>query len=64
MPVITPDVTPIVAIDGVLLVHDTPTGLGQVAVLVLPMHTPMFPTMAAGKGFTVTFVVLKQPFAV
>jgi hypothetical protein len=55
---------PILAIDGALLVHDTPTGEGQVSVLVLPMHTAALPAIAAGKAFTVTLAVLKQPFTV
>lgn len=63
-PVINPEPAPMVALAGLLLVHDSPGAVGQVAILVLPTHTPMLPSMAAGNGFTVTPATLKQPFFV
>ena len=58
-PVITPEAAPIVATDGLLLLHDVP--VPAVTTLVPPMHKPVFPVMPPGNAFTVTFIARKQP---
>ena len=52
-PVTIPDVTPTVAIGGVLLVQMP--GVGVLAsVVVVPIHTLVLPVIGVGYGFTVT----------
>ncbi len=59
MPVITPVDEPIVATDGLLLVHVPPPEL--VTVLVDPTHTEETPVIAAGSTFTVKVVLDDAP---
>jgi len=61
MPVSRPEVTPIVATDGVPLVHDTPTGEASVTTLLVPTQIERLPATGTGVGFTITFAVLLQP---
>ena len=62
-PVKTPEVTPIVATDVLLLVQETPVG-AQLKTVAAPVQIFVAPVMADGNGFTVTFNVLKQPFGI
>lgn len=47
----------------VLPLSHVPPGVASVSVVVSPGHTLSVPLMAAGKGFTVTTVVVMQPVA-
>lgn len=58
-PVTTPELEPIVAIDGALLVHVPPPEF--VSVVVLPTHTRSVPPMADGADITVIVRVAAQP---
>ena len=58
-PEIMPVVSPMPATDGAELTHVPPPGSDSVADV--PEHTVPGPEIAAGKGFTVKKVVLKQP---
>lgn len=62
MPVATPVEDPMVATDGVLLVHVPPEGAPNSEVTA-PVHTEAMPTIADGIGFTVTARVVLQPVA-
>ena len=57
MPVTTPLPAPIVATEGVLLVHETPVGDGSVKFAVEPTQIAVVPTMAAGSGLAVIRIV-------
>jgi len=62
-----PDNEPTVAMETLELVHVPPVG-EPVSVTVLPAHTeipgtPADPPVIVGTGFTVIFVVTKQPEA-
>jgi hypothetical protein len=59
VPVIAPVVLPIGAIELLLLLQ-IPV-VASVSPIVDPTHTDVGPTIAAGTGFTVTTVVVKQP---
>ncbi len=52
-PVTTPLLEPMVATAVLLLVHDTPTGVLLLSVVVLPSQTDAVPAMAEGRAFTV-----------
>jgi hypothetical protein len=60
IPVRTPDDDPIVATAVLPLAH-APGEEASDTTEVAPVHIPTFPVMAAGSGFTVTFIVRKQP---
>ena len=55
-----PEVEPMVASAGVLLVQ-VPPAVASVKVVVAPTHKVVEPAIAAGSGLTVTGVVTKQP---
>ncbi len=52
-PIAVPVENPIVATEGVLLVH-TPPVVASVSVVVKPTHTEVVPAIAAGLGLMVT----------
>ena len=60
IPVMMPEVAPIVAIAVLLLVHVPPAAV-LVSVVVEPIHTSAVPAIEAGKGFTVNEAVRIQP---
>ena len=66
IPVTTPVVLPMVATDGVPLLHVPPV-VRSVSVIVAPAHTAVGPLMAAGAGLTMIValpvIVLVQPVA-
>ena len=59
-PVTKPVVTPTDAMVGVLLLHMPPV-VGSVNVVELPAQARNVPAIGAGAGFTVTWLVVKQP---
>ena len=54
MPVTRPEAEPIVATDGLLLVHDKPPEVGSVRTVVNPVQIAVLPEIAAGRAFVVT----------
>jgi hypothetical protein len=60
IPVITPEIEPIVPDAATLLLHVPPDGL-LLNVVVAPSHTIADPNNADGRGFTVTIAVRKHP---
>ena len=58
-PVTTPDAEPIVATEGLLLVHVPPVDV-LLKVVVDPAHTTATPEIVDGKEFIVTTVVAVQ----
>ena len=66
VPVVNPFTIPLaeptLALNGMLLVHVPPV-IASLRVVVAPRHTPGFPVIAGGKGFTVIIAAFKQPVA-
>ena len=61
MPVTNPEVAPIVATDGLLLVQEPPD-VASAKVAVEPIqYTAVEPPIAAGNGFTVNGLMSVQP---
>jgi hypothetical protein len=60
-PVTIPEEEPIVAIEGLPLLHVPPPV--PVKIIVDPTHTLPGPVIAPGMGLTVTTAVVKQPVA-
>lgn len=58
-PVTTPDVMPIPAVPGLLLLQVPPV-VASLNVVELPTHTEVIPVIEAGNGFTVIVVVTEQ----
>ncbi len=58
-PVTTPVPEPTVAAEVLLLLH-TPLAEASVSVIVDPTQTSIAPKIAAGDGYTVTVIVVKQ----
>ena len=61
IPVNNPEPVPIVATDGVLLIHDTPVGDASVTTLLLPTQIERLPAIGTGRALTVTLIVREQP---
>ena len=59
-PVTIPVAVPIVAIAGILQLHDPP-GAGSDNVIVVPEHSAEGPLIADGKGLIVSGLVTKHP---
>ena len=59
IPVMIPVAVPIVATDGVLLVHVPPPA--SVSAVVRPIHTVAVPSIGVGSGLTVNASVEIQP---
>jgi len=51
-----PEVRPMLAAEGALLVH-VPAGVASVKVVVVPVHTDVEPSKAIGLGLTVIMAV-------
>lgn len=60
IPVTIPDALPIVALDGLLLLH-TPPDTVLVSVVLLPTHTCVTPAITGGNVTTVTVSTTRQP---
>ncbi len=54
IPVMIPELEPIVATDKLLLVHETPPDVASVSVVVPPVHILVTPEIAAGSALTTT----------
>jgi len=60
IPVAIPESPPIVATEGLPLLH-TPPGVASDSATVIPPHTVELPVIAAGTGLTVSSIVAVQP---